>query len=290
MGTHDRDARGTGDGLPPGVDVAALMELAERLARQAGRVVAEAARTTTVTVARTKSSSVDVVTEVDEAAERLLRAEITAARPDDAILGEEEETRPGTSGLTWVIDPIDGTVNFLYGLPHYSVSVAVVAGPPDPASWTLLAGCVHAPALGRTWTAGRGAGAFADGVRLAPLAGPPPLERALVGTGFSYSAAGRAAQGRVVAELLPQVRDIRRLGSAAVDLCHVAAGSLDAHYEEYLNPWDMAAGALLVSEVGGVVRGLGDDPAGPGMTIAAHPDLAASLAGAIAGARTGVAG
>ncbi|MEE6274356.1 inositol monophosphatase family protein [Georgenia wangjunii] len=274
---HAGQAEGTS-----GDEVRELMALAERLAREAGDLVGTAAREKTASVALTKSSVVDVVTEVDQAAEALLRERITAARPTDGILGEEEAALVGTSGLTWVLDPIDGTVNFLYGLPSFSVSVAVVAGEPDPATWTLLAGCVYAPATGATWTAGRGLGAYADGERLR-LGTPPPLGQALVGTGFSYTEDGRRGQAEVLTRVLPRVRDIRRLGSAAIDLCLVAQGRLDAFYERYLNPWDMAAGALVLAEAGGVVRGLGEAPAGSAMTIGGHPDVAAALAAVIAG-------
>ncbi|MDD9207791.1 inositol monophosphatase family protein [Georgenia sp. 10Sc9-8] len=264
----------------PTEQVRALMDLAERVARRAGHVVTDR-REGLVEVASTKSSATDVVTAVDEESEELLRAEILAARPDDAILGEEGGSSSGTSGLTWVVDPIDGTVNYLYGLDSYSVSVAVVAGPPDPELWTLLAGCVHAPAMGTTWSAGRGLGAWRNGTRLVGRSGPP-LAEALVGTGFGYTPEGRRREGAVVAEMLPQVRDIRRLGSAAVDLCLVADGRLDAYYESGLNAWDMAAGALVVAEAGGTVRGLGDRRASTAMTIAGPAELADALARSLA--------
>ena len=137
-------------------------------------------------MAATKSSVNDVVTAVDREVEALLRARIAAERPGDAVLGEEEGAVAGTTGLTWVVDPIDGTVNFLYGIPSYSVSVAVVAGEPDPRTWTPLAGCVHAVSTGTTWTAGRGLGAFRDGAPLR-IKDAPPLGQALVSTGFGYT-------------------------------------------------------------------------------------------------------
>lgn len=239
-----------------GTTPAELMALAERIAREAGDLIREAARGV-VAVADTKSSGVDLVTEVDRAAEALVRRRLAEARPQDAVLGEEEAARPGTSGLTWVVDPIDGTTNFVYGLADFSVSIAVVSGEPDPASWTLLAAAVHAPATGRTWTAGRGLGSFADGVALR-LGEPAPLARSLAGTGFAYTADRRAAQAQLLTVVLPQVRDIRRLGSAAIDLCLVAEGRLDFFYEHHLNPWDMAGGALVLLEAGGVVERRGD--------------------------------
>lgn len=271
------------------VDVAELMAVAERVAREAGALVSQG-RPDRVTVAATKSSPQDVVTAMDYASEELLRRRLAELRPDDGVLGEERGFTAGPSGVTWVVDPIDGTVNYLYGQPSYSVSVAAVTGPageaPDPRSWTVLASCVHAPTLGVTFTAARGLGAFRDGVRLTIGAGsddlsdglPYDLSGCLVGTGFGYLARRRAAQGRVVAALLPQIRDIRRLGSAAVDLCSVATGSLDAHYERGLQPWDLAGASLVVTEAGGVVVGLRGEPATDVMTVAGPPAVATRLA------------
>lgn len=257
------------------VSVPALMELAEWAARRAGEVVSERRRGV-VAVAATKSSVNDVVTAVDEESEAIVRAEILRSRPDDAILGEEGGTTGGGSGLTWVVDPIDGTVNYLYGLDSYAVSVAVVAGEPDPERWEVLAGCVHAPALGATWRAGKGMGAWRDATRL-ELGSGAPLAQALVGTGFGYTVEERTREAAVVAQVLPQVRDIRRLGSCAVDLCLVAEGRLDAYYESGLNPWDMAAGALVVTEAGGVVRGLGERGPSRDMTVAGPAGLGEAL-------------
>ena len=197
-------------------------------------------------------------------------------RPDDGVLGEEGGSRAGTSGITWVVDPIDGTVNYLYGLPAWAVSVAAVSGDADPATWTVLAGCVHAPATGETWTAARGAGAHLDGRRLA-MTPAPPLERCLLGTGFGYVAQRRRAQARVLAELLPRVRDVRRIGAAAIDLCQVATGRLDLYYERGLQPWDLAAASLVVEEAGGVVVGLRGERAGAAMTVAGAGDRVAEL-------------
>jgi myo-inositol-1(or 4)-monophosphatase len=264
---------------PTSTEPVALMALSEELARAAGDHVR--ARTGDHGgVARTKSSAVDVVTAVDEEVEVLLRERIAAARPDDGVLGEEEGVVAGTSGLTWVVDPVDGTVNFLYGIPAYAVSVAVVSGGADPLTWTLQAGCVHAVAGGTTWTAGRGIGAWRDGERLGPRPAPP-LAQALVGTGFGYTVEERTREAAVVARLLPDVRDIRRIGSAAIDLCLVADGRLDAYYESGLNPWDMAAGSLVVAEAGGVVQGLDGGPASGAMTVAGPGALVDELAAAL---------
>ncbi|GAA2722854.1 inositol monophosphatase family protein [Cellulomonas aerilata] len=253
-------------GLPDAAATAALVDLAAFLARAAGQLVREG-RPDRVDVAATKSSPVDVVTERDLAAEALLRSLIARHRPDDAILGEEEGHSGGTSGLTWVLDPIDGTVNYLYGIPAYAVSVAVVAGGRVPEEWTAVAGAVHSVPEGRTWTAGRGQGAFVDG-RPLHVAAARPLAQSLVGTGFAYTNPRRAEQGRLVAELLPLIRDIRRIGSAALDLCSVATGTLDLYYERGLKPWDVAAGALVAAEAGAVVTGLHGAPAGEAMTVA----------------------
>ncbi len=253
-----------------GVDVSELVAVAEQVAREAGKLVHDG-RPGRVTVAATKSSPQDVVTAMDLASEDLIRRRLAELRPDDGVLGEEGGYRPGASGITWVVDPIDGTVNYLYGLPAYAVSIAAVTGPagevPQPRTWTALAGCVHGPAVDETYTAARGAGAWADGAPLTIGDGPADLSLSLVGTGFGYRAERRRAQARVLATLLPRVRDIRRVGSAALDLCWVATGRLDLHYERGLNPWDMAAGALVVTEAGGVVRGLHGEPGDEQMAV-----------------------
>jgi myo-inositol-1(or 4)-monophosphatase len=252
--------------LPDGVTVSRLRTLAESLATEAGAMI-RAGRPANVVVADTKSSDVDPVTAMDRAVEELLVARLAAVRPDDAVLGEEGDDIAGTSGLTWVVDPIDGTVNYLYGIASWSVSVAVVAGPPDPATWTVLAGCVHDVVAGRTWSAGLGEGATCDGEPL-PAVDPVPLARSLTGTGFGYAASRRALQAQVLTAVLPRVRDVRRLGSAAVDLCLLAQGALDLYFERGLNPWDMAAGSLVASEAGARVVGLRGSPAGSTMTVA----------------------
>ncbi len=262
--------------LPDGVTIASLRALATSLATEAGDVV-RAKRPERVTVADTKSSDVDPVTAMDRAVEELLVARLVGERPEDAILGEEGDDVPGTSGLTWVVDPIDGTVNYLYGIASYAVSVAVVAGPPDPAHWTILAGCVHDVVTGRTWSAGLGEGATADGEPLRFDEPAPPLARSLTGTGFGYAAERRAAQAKVLTQVLPRVRDIRRLGSAAVDLCLLAQGSLDLYYERGLNPWDMAAGALVATEAGAQVVGLHGAKPGVSMTVAGRGEALAEL-------------
>jgi myo-inositol-1(or 4)-monophosphatase len=263
----------------PQEQVTDLLALCEALAREAGDPVRQRSLAT-VAVTETKSSVNDVVTAVDREVEELLRRRIAAARPEDGVLGEEEGARAGTSGLTWVVDPIDGTVNFLYGIPSYCVSVAVVSGEPDPQHWTVVAGCVHAVSMGTTWTAGLGMGARRDGEPLR-IKEAVPLGQALVSTGFGYTEERRREQAAVVARLLPQVRDIRRLGSVAIDLCLVADGRLDAHYERGLNPWDVAAGTLVVTEAGGVVQGLAGARPSMAMTVAGPAALVGELAAAL---------
>lgn len=252
--------------IPRDTTLTGLRTLCEHLATTAAELV-RAQTPATVEVAATKSNDLDVVTRADRAAEEHLRSEIARWRPDDAILGEEGGASDGTSGLTWVVDPIDGTVNYLYGLGSCSVSVAVVLGEPDPATWQLLASAVCEIPTGTTWSAARGRGTTRDGVPV-HVREATDLRHALVATGFHYDDALRAGQGRSVAELLAHVRDVRRFGSAALDLCRVADGRVDAFYEEGLSPWDHAAGALVVEEAGGVVRGADGGAPGRGLVVA----------------------
>jgi myo-inositol-1(or 4)-monophosphatase len=246
---------------------AAVMLAAGRPAGPAGRPE----------VAGTKSSPTDVVTEMDRSAEELIRARLLAARPDDAILGEEGGAtgEPGAGRVRWVVDPLDGTVNYLYGLADWSVSIAAEV------DGTVVAGAVTAPAHREVFTATLGGGAW-----LHAGDGPPvalrcntgvPLDRALVSTGFGYEVARRVVQGQVAGALLPQVRDIRRGGSCAVDLCSLAAGRVDAYYERGVNYWDYAAGGLVATEAGALLGGLAGRPASPSMTIAAEPKLFGQL-------------
>jgi myo-inositol-1(or 4)-monophosphatase len=223
-----------------------LAALALDTARAGAALVRDRARHG-VTVAATKSSEVDVVTEADRACEALVRELLRKARPDDAILGEEESEEAGTSGVRWVVDPIDGTVNFLYGLPQYAVSIAAEL------HGEVVAGVVLNAATGTEFVAHVGhdgeAVATRDGEPIGVRA-PAPLSQRLVATGFSYDATQREIQARALVRLLPRVRDIRRLGSCALDLCHVAEGSVDAYVEEGVNLWDFAAGALVARAAG----------------------------------------
>ena len=259
-------------------DLARALSLAEELADVARRIAVSHFRTP---LAVTPKSDGTPVTAVDRDIETEMRRMIRATFPGHAIRGEEFAPE-GSGELAWVLDPIDGTVNYVYGLPAYAVSVAVVRGDPTGVgTWEPIAGCVHAPATGQTWTAGEGLGARLDGdtLRLGP---PPGLDRALVATGFGYQAECRAAQARVLNTVLPQVRDIRRLGACSVDLCLVATGSLDAYYERGIHTWDMAAATLVVTEAEGTVRGLDGAPPSEAMVVAAAEPLCGRLAALLA--------
>jgi myo-inositol-1(or 4)-monophosphatase len=255
--------------------MSALLEVAERVAVEAAELAARLRRDG-VEVAATKSSPIDIVTLADRATEDLIRGRLAELRPGDGFLGEESGAEQGSSGLTWIVDPIDGTANYLYDLPNWSVSIAVVEGDPDPGTWTALAGVVAAPALGEVYTAAAGQGAFLGERRLAVRA-PVPLDKALLATGFHYTQDIRSTQIRVAAGLLPRIRDLRRAGGAALDLAGVAAGRLDGYFERGLHPWDQAAGGLLVREAGGIVTGLGGDPPTNRMVIAGAPPMVAEL-------------
>lgn len=190
-----------------------------------------------------KSTAIDIATQMDKASEKFIVESLLASRPHDGIIGEEGSSRESTSGLTWVIDPVDGTVNYLYGIPGWNVSIAVKD------ELGVIAGVVHAPTINSTFTAIRGQGAFLNSQRI-QCNDPVPLNRALIGTGFAYDVDRRVEQGRIVAQLLPQIRDLRRLGAAAVDICYVAMGAFDGYFEYGLYEWDWAAAGLIAQEAG----------------------------------------
>jgi myo-inositol-1(or 4)-monophosphatase len=275
-----------------------LLELACTVALAAGQLLVS--RDVRATVVATKSSPTDVVTEADQAAEALIRERIGAVRPADRILGEEGGEAPagpgpaegegwagegeggegGATSVRWIVDPLDGTVNYLYGLPDWAVSVAAEE------AGTVVAGAVFVPRRGELFSAALGQGAW-----LRP-AGPGgndvpavrltcnrdvPLSHALVATGFGYEEGQRLIQAEVLRGVLPRVRDIRRGGSCAVDLCSLASGRVDAFYERGVNLWDIAAGGLIAAEAGALVTGLHGRPASPSMTLAAPPPLHGEL-------------
>jgi myo-inositol-1(or 4)-monophosphatase len=247
-------------------DSAQLLALAEQAARATGRLIVEGRPDRAVEVTATKSSATDIVTEMDQASERLLVEHIRAVRPEDGFLGEEGADETGTSGVTWVIDPIDGTVNYLYGLPAFAVSVGVRAGN------QIVAGAVVNPTSGEVWTARLGHGAWLDGRQIRVNA-PPALAMALVATGFGYDPERRGRQARVLTSVLPKIRDVRRIGSASLDLCALACGRVDGYFEQGLKPWDLAAGGLIAAEAGALVGGLAGRAAGEQLVIAAPPGL-----------------
>jgi myo-inositol-1(or 4)-monophosphatase len=243
-------------------DPAPLLELATDLSRRAGALALS--MHAGLDGHDTKSTPTDVVTAADHACEQLLADGIRAARPDDGFLGEEGASSEGTSGVRWVVDPIDGTVNYLYGLPQWAVSIGVEV------DGQALVGVVFDAAKDELWTAVRGEGAFLGGRRLRCTA-VQELSQTLVATGFSYDARRRSVQAQHLARVLPAVRDLRRLGAGSLDLCSVAAGRVDAYYEQGLNPWDMSAGLLIAAEAGARTGDLRGGPAGYRMVVASAP-------------------
>jgi myo-inositol-1(or 4)-monophosphatase len=255
-------------------DPSPLLQLATDLARRAGALALS--MHSGLEGHDTKSTPTDVVTEADRACEQLLVDGIRAARPGDGILGEEGASSDGTSGVKWVIDPIDGTVNYLYGLPQWAVSIGVEV------DGEALVGVVFDPAKDELWTAVRGRGALLDG-RPLQCSAVTDLSQTLVGTGFSYDARRRTVQARHLQLLLPTVRDLRRLGAGALDLCSVASGRLDAYYEQGLNPWDMSAGLLVAEEAGARTGDLRGGPGSTRMVVASAPAVFGPLVEVLAG-------
>lgn len=256
-----------------------LLDLATAIALEAGELAARRRREG-VEVADTKSTVVDVVTEPDREVERLIRDRLADARPADGFLGEEGGAADSTSGVTWVVDPIDGTTNYLYGIPHYAVSIAAVEGDGDERTWGDIVGVVFNPASGELFSgqAGKGAWRTAAGSTTAiRVADPVPFEQLLVATGFAYASEMRGIQGAIATRLLPRIRDIRRAGTASLDLSFVACGRYNAYYERTLSRWDFAAGAIIAREAGAVVKGRGENAPGRDFIIAGHPDVVAPL-------------
>jgi myo-inositol-1(or 4)-monophosphatase len=245
-------------------DVDELLALATDLARRAGELALSMREG--VEVAQTKSIPTDVVTAADTAAERLIADGLRAARPGDGLLGEEGSDDVGSTGVRWVVDPVDGTVNFLYGLPQWAVSIGVEV---DGAT---SVGVVHDPAKDELFTAVKGRGAFLNGRRLR-CTDVTDLTQTLLATGFGYDARRRAAQAALLPSLLPVVRDLRRMGAGALDLCAVAAGRVDAYFEQGMSPWDWTAGALIAREAGARVGGLRGRQEGPDLVLAAGPGV-----------------
>lgn len=246
-------------------DTQQLLDLALKISRQAGELLVNRPASWDLTV---KSTAIDIATQMDIASEKLIVESILAARPDDGILGEEGASRESKSGVTWVIDPVDGTVNYFYGLPGWAISIAA-----KDENQTLV-GVVHSPTVNATWHASKGGGAFLNDVKIA-CNDPVELNRALISSGFAYDVKDRIEQVKIVNALLPQIRDLRRIGSAAADICHVATGMVDGYFETGLHEWDLAAAALIASEAGARVA---TRPwHGLNLTVAAGPHLFAAL-------------
>ena len=242
-----------------------LLPLAQRVGREAAEFLANRPAELNV---KTKSSARDIVTQMDIAAEKFIVESILAERPDDGFIGEEGADRPSRSGITWVIDPLDGTVNYFYDLPGWNVSIAAK----DENG--VIVGVVTAPTINRTWWATRGGGAFLNG---APIRcnDPIDLDQALLATGFQYDVDVRPPMIAKAAEFLMIGRDVRRNGAAAIDICHVAMGAVDGYYEEGLNEWDYAAAGLIAQEAGATVGCYGAKP--HMLTLAAGPALYAQI-------------
>jgi myo-inositol-1(or 4)-monophosphatase len=242
-----------------------LLELAQKLGSEAAALLMKRPPAFEIS---SKSTAIDIATQMDVAAEKFIVDSILAVRPDDGIIGEEGSERPSKSGITWVIDPLDGTVNYVYGLPGWNVSIAAkdIDGP--------IIGVVTAPTIISTWWASRGGGAFYNGHKIS-CNEPIELDRALIATGFQYDVANRVSQMEDLAKLVPIARDVRRNGAAAVDFCHVAMGAIDGFYESGLKEWDWAAGGLIAQEAGAIFTQHGSAPLQT--SIVAGPSLHASL-------------
>jgi myo-inositol-1(or 4)-monophosphatase len=246
-----------------------LITLATKLAHDAGTLAKQGRASNSLTV-DTKSTLTDLVTEYDKASETLVVEGITSARPHDGIIGEEGTSKPGTTGIDWLIDPIDGTTNFYYDLPLWAVSIGI-----SDAQGIRL-GVVYAPALNEMYTAVRGHGAFRNGQRIR-VSGLTDISTALVGTGFAYKAPKRIWQSTMVTNLVGHVRDMRRLGAASIDLCSVACGRLDAYFEEGLGPWDLAGGHIIALEAGATATDWSGDAIRPAQVCVSTPGIAPQL-------------
>lgn len=258
----------------------ALIDELCSLARTMGVRAAEIARERRgdgIDVAYSKSAIADIVTEGDRDAEQYIRTAVAEARPGDGFLGEEFDPTPSSTGITWVVDPVDGTVNYFYGIEACGVSIAAVEGDPTGDDWRALVGVVVGIFDGRVYSAAAGRGAFCDGKRLR-VSRTTDLPVTLIATGFPYDSAPREKQGRVLAKMLGVVRDVRRLGAACIDLCMLASGKIDFFYDRTLNPWDYMAGVLIAREAGAVVRGRhGADQPDSRLVVGGNPELVAKL-------------
>jgi myo-inositol-1(or 4)-monophosphatase len=242
-----------------------LLTLAQKVGAEAGALLMDRPQAFEI---ESKSTAIDIATQMDKKAEAFIVKSLLAARPDDGMIGEEGASIESKSGITWVIDPLDGTVNYFYGLPGWNVSIAAKDNE------GVIVGVVTAPSINSTWWATRGGGAFYNGHAI-KCTDPIELNRAVIATGFQYDVAHRVTQLEDFAKLVPIVRDIRRNGAAAVDLCHVAMGALDGYYEAGLKEWDWSAGGLVATEAGAIYKQYGESPTA--ISMAAGPHLHAQL-------------
>lgn len=248
-----------------------LRDLAESIAVQAGEF-ALTQRRAGVTTTHTKTNELDVVTQVDRDTEAMVLSLIQQARPNDSIVGEEGTSVQGTSGVTWIVDPIDGTVNFLYDNGQWAVSLGVVEGDPSPAEWQQLAGVVYNPTSREVFRATADGPAELNGREIRANT-ETPMSHALVATGFAYDRKKARWQAQALGSIIAQIRDLRRMGAASLDLCSVASGRLDAYYEIGIRPWDYAAGSLIAARAGATLGGLAGEPYGEDMMLAAGGPL-----------------
>lgn len=259
---------------PSHQEIASLRQLAAEVAEGAAALLLDGLDRVRASV-ETKSSGTDMVTEMDRASEAFVTEQLLAIRPDDAVVGEEGADQKGTSGIRWVVDPLDGTTNYLYRYPGFNVSIAAEAE--VDGRRVVVAGAVVDPLHSTTYSAGLGAGATANGEVLGLDDRTVALSHALVATGFSYEPDRRRRQAEVLTAVLPAIRDIRRQGAAALDLCLVASGRVDAFYEKGLAPWDHGAGGLIAAEAGALVGDLSGGPGGSQFVLAARPELFSAL-------------
>ena len=244
-----------------------LLELAKAMGREAGALLSQRPNGFELS---TKSNEIDFATQMDKASEAHIVSRIRTSRPDDGVIGEEGSNIPSKSGITWVIDPLDGTVNYVYNIPGWNVSIAAKD------SDGVQVGVVSAPSVNGFWYATAGGGAFANGEKI-KCNDPVNLDRAMITTGFAYDLEKRIEQADLIKKLAPKVRDIRRLGAAGTDFAYVAMGVLDGYYEYGLNEWDMAAGGLIATEAGAILTGRNGGAPGKEMIICAGPTLHAQL-------------
>ncbi len=246
-----------------------MTQLAQQIALQAGELLLDGL-THERTSIETKSSSTDVVTEIDKASEELISKSILSKRPKDAIIGEEDTNHLGTSGFKWIIDPLDGTTNYLYNFSNFSVSIGIYFNE------SPIIGVVRDPTKKETFWAISNQGAFCNQTKIS-VNKQNLLQQSLIATGFSYDSQKRTQQAQILTHIIPNIRDIRRAGSAALDLCWVASGRLDGYYESGLKLWDFAAGVLIAQEAGAIVSGLGDKEASSEMIVASNPQIRKNL-------------